>query len=74
MEWRLFVVFFVLIAGNCYWGYRYYFAQHNKNIDGRERMEQLDDIQDHWLQFSGIALMLIMLLTPLARQALEGAS
>ncbi|SDJ42898.1 MULTISPECIES: hypothetical protein [Ferrimonas] len=70
MEWRVLTALAVLMIGNGYWAFRYYQTQHNKNIDGRQRISELENLQDHWLQFSTVAILLIMLLAPLARQAL----
>ncbi|MBY6185035.1 hypothetical protein KUV89_00065 [Marinobacter hydrocarbonoclasticus] len=62
---RLVIVVAILILGNLYWWVRYRQAETNRNIDGREREEQLDALQDRWVQFTCVSIMLIMLLAPL---------
>ncbi|TKB47352.1 hypothetical protein FCL40_16005 [Ferrimonas sediminicola] len=70
MEWRLFTALAVLIIGNGYWALRYYQARHQTGWDENRRVAEMESLQDHWLQFSTVAIILIMLLAPLARQAL----
>ncbi|ADN76579.1 hypothetical protein Fbal_2377 [Ferrimonas balearica DSM 9799] len=68
---RLLIVLTILIAGNVYWWVRYRQAETNRNIDGREREAQLDALQDRWVQFTCISILLIMLLAPLGNAVLQ---
>ncbi|MBY5992071.1 hypothetical protein [Ferrimonas balearica] len=63
---RLTIVLLILVLGNLYWWTRYRQTQTNRNIDGREREAQLDQLQDRWVQFTCVSIMLIMFLTPFA--------
>ncbi|SHI18723.1 hypothetical protein [Ferrimonas marina] len=71
MESRLLIVMLVMVAGNLYWWYRYRHTEANRNIDGREREEQLAELQDHWVQFTCVAIIIIMVLAPLAHAILQ---
>lgn len=70
MEWRLLTALAVLIIGNGYWALRYYQACRQRNWSKQQRVAEIENLQDHWLQFSTVAIILIMLLAPLARQAM----
>ena len=70
MEWRLLTALAVLIIGNGYWALRYYQATRQNNRSDQQRVAEMESLQDHWLQFSTVAIILIMLLAPLARQAM----
>ncbi|GAA4888962.1 hypothetical protein [Ferrimonas pelagia] len=74
MESRLLVVLMIMLVGNLYWWHRYRQAQANDNIDGREREEQLNQLQDHWVQFTCVAIIIIMLLAPLAYAVLKSGT
>ncbi len=67
MAARLLIVLAILIFGNLYWWVRYRQTETNRNIDGREREAQLDALQDRWVQFTCVSIMLIMVLAPLGK-------
>lgn len=66
METRLLIVFSIFILGNLYWGYRYLRIYRQQQIPKQLREEALDEIQDHWIQFSCIAVIIVLLIAPIA--------
>ncbi|GAA5187268.1 hypothetical protein [Ferrimonas gelatinilytica] len=71
MESRLLIALLIMVAGNLYWWYRYHQAEGDSTIDGREREERLNELQDHWVRFTCVAIVIIMLLAPLIQAALH---
>ncbi|MFI3245575.1 MAG: hypothetical protein R3Y10_03680 [Ferrimonas sp.] len=63
MEAQLFIAFLVFIVGNCYWGYRYIQAARKQPEISGQQMEQ---IQDAWIQFICGAIVILIVVVPLA--------
>lgn len=64
MASKMFIVLSLVVAGNLYWWYRYKKLAANKSGNLREWEERLEQVQDRWVQFTCVAIMLIMILTP----------
>ncbi|WP_028117435.1 hypothetical protein [Ferrimonas senticii] len=71
MEARLLIVFSIFVLGNLYWGYRYFSAYKDSSLGKGERQEALEDIEDYWLQFACVAIIIIMLIAPIANSILS---
>ncbi len=74
MESRLLIALLIMVAGNLYWWYRYQKTEADRSIDGREREERLNALQDHWVSFTCVAIVIIMLLAPLVQAVLHSGA
>ncbi|WP_298444423.1 hypothetical protein [uncultured Ferrimonas sp.] len=66
MEARLLLVLAIFIFGNLYWGYRYFRAAKQPPDRSIDKQQQLEQISDYWVQFSCVAIILVMLIAPIA--------
>ncbi|QIZ76146.1 hypothetical protein [Ferrimonas lipolytica] len=70
METRLLIVFAIFLSGNLYWCYRYLEVAKNTDISTQQREDMKESIQDNWVQFACIAIIITMLMAPVAHNIL----